>query len=214
MLKIGCCGFPIGREEYFKYFSIVEIQKTFYQIPQEKIAIKWRKEAPLDFEFSLKAYQLITHPASSPTYKKLKIKIKNEKNYGFFRPTDEVYMAWEETKKIAQILKAKIILFQSPASFKPEKENVDNLKKFFKKIKCKDHIFVWEPRGQWNKSLIKNLCDELDLVHCVDPFKDSPVYGKIRYFRLHGVKGYNYRYSDEELKYLKKIIEPKINTYI
>ncbi|MCM8765469.1 MAG: DUF72 domain-containing protein, partial [Candidatus Omnitrophica bacterium] len=142
-----------------------------------------------------------------------KIKIKHEKNYGFFKPTAEVFSAWEKTEKIAQILRAKVIVFQCPASFKPEKENITNLKKFFKKIERKDYIFCWEPRGNWDEDLIENLCEELDLVHCVDPFKNKPLWGKIRYFRLHGETGYKYKYTDEDLNYLKKIIEPKITVY-
>lgn len=214
MLKIGCCGFPTSHKDYFRNFSVVELQQTFYQLPEENTALKWREEAPLDFEYTLKAWQLITHPPSSPTYRKLKIKIKNEKNFGFFKPTDEVFSAWEKTAKIARILKTKVIVFQCPASFKPEKDNISNLKRFFKKIKRETFLFCWEPRGDWGEDLVKNLCKELDLVHCVDPFKTRVVYGKINYFRLHGQKGYNYRYLDKELNYLKKIVKPKITTYI
>jgi len=61
-------------------------------------------------------------------------------------------------------------------------------------------------RGDRNRELIGDLCRELDLVHCADPIKSEPVYGKINYLRLHGVKRYNYRYSDEELNFLKKLI--------
>ncbi|MCM8801213.1 MAG: DUF72 domain-containing protein [Candidatus Omnitrophica bacterium] len=214
MVKIGCCGFPVEKERYFKHFSVVEIQQTFYQLPEKETVLKWRRQAPADFEFTLKVWQLITHSPSSPTYKRSKIKLKDEKKYGFFKPTEEVYLAWDETEKIVEILKAKIVVFQCPASFRPERENINNLKRFFKKIKRKDYIFVWEPRGEWDKDLIKGLCEELDLIHCVDPFKDSPALGRIRYFRLHGQKGYNYRYSDEEIKSLKKMINPKIDTYV
>ncbi len=83
---------------------------------------------------------------ASLTYRKLRLKIKDERleNYGFFKPTDEVFFSWQKTDEVAQILKSKVIVFQYPASFKPEKENLENLKKFFKKIKGKDHIFCWE----------------------------------------------------------------------
>lgn len=214
MVKIGCCGFSVSRENYFKNFKVVEIQQTFYDLPEEKTVLKWRETSPSDFEYTLKAWQLITHSPSSPTYKRLKIKIKNEKDYGFFKPTDEVFSAWEETEKIARILKAKVIVFQCPASFLPDKENIKNLKKFFRKIERKDYIFCWEPRGNWVEDLIKDLCKELNLVHCVDPFKNKSLWGKIRYFRLHGKTGYKYKYTDEDLNYLKEMIEPKFTTYM
>jgi uncharacterized protein YecE (DUF72 family) len=66
-LKVGCCGFPRGRKEYFRQFRLVEVQQTFYKMPDLETAIKWRQEAPTDFEFTLKAWQLITHPPTSPT---------------------------------------------------------------------------------------------------------------------------------------------------
>lgn len=32
-IKIGCCGFPVSRERYFRDFGVVEIHETFYQPP-------------------------------------------------------------------------------------------------------------------------------------------------------------------------------------
>jgi uncharacterized protein YecE (DUF72 family) len=73
MVKVGCCGFPINKKEYFKKFSLVELQSTFYEIPAKIETVKkWREEAPKDFEFTLKAFQVITHDSKSPTYKRLK----------------------------------------------------------------------------------------------------------------------------------------------
>lgn len=211
---VGCCGFPINKKEYFKKFSLVELQSTFYEIPAKIETIKnWREEAPKDFEFTLKAFQIITHPFSSPTYKRLKRKFGNPKNYGFFKNTKEVFQAWEMTREIAKVLNSKIILFQCPTSFKPEKENIENFKNFFKKIKDKNFIFVWEPRGEWAENLIKKLCQKLNLVHCVDPFKQKPVFGKINYFRLHGLPGYNlrYKYTKKDLRKLLEFCDKKEN---
>lgn len=214
-IKIGCCGFPVNKKEYFKNLSLVEIQSTFYEIPAKIETVKkWREEAPRDFEFSIKAFQVITHEISSPTYKRLKNKFGNPKNYGLFRNTKEIFQAWEMTKKVAKILKSKIIVFQCPASFKPEKENLLNLRRFFKKIKEKNFIFIWEPRGrEWDLNLIKKLCQELNLVHGVDPFKQKPAFGKINYFRLHGRPGYNlrYKYPMSDLKELLKFCDKKEN---
>lgn len=59
-VKVGCCGFPEAREEYCKEFSAAEVQQTFYQPPLLKTALKWRKEAPASFEFTIKACGKIT----------------------------------------------------------------------------------------------------------------------------------------------------------
>jgi uncharacterized protein YecE (DUF72 family) len=97
MIEIGCCGFPCSREKYFRDFKIIEIQQTFYQPPQISLVKKWRNEAPEDFEFTIKAWQLITHPVSSQTYKKLKEKFgEDDKIYFcFFNNNKYVFFAWE-----------------------------------------------------------------------------------------------------------------------
>ncbi len=68
-VKVGCCGFPGGMRGYFSRFEVVEVQQTFYQPPRMETALRWRREAQADFEFVIKAWQLITHPSSSPTYR-------------------------------------------------------------------------------------------------------------------------------------------------
>lgn len=215
-IKVGCCGWAESRQEYFKHFPIIEIQKTFYQPPARIETVrKWREIAPEDSQYTIKSWQLITHPSSSPTYRRLETKIaeSKRKNYGFFRPTKEVFEAWERTKGVAEALGAKIIVFQCPASFTPETQNIENLRKFFKKIADKNFIYIWEPRGVWDPGLVKNLCQELNLVHCVDPFKQGSLWGKINYFRLHGRNGYNlrYKYTDQDLKELVKFCDKKEN---
>ncbi|MDQ3042888.1 MAG: DUF72 domain-containing protein, partial [Acidobacteriota bacterium] len=71
-VKIGTCGFRTTKEEYARQLAAVEVQHTFYQPPQIKTLTRWRETVPADFEFALKAWQLITHEAKSPTFKRLK----------------------------------------------------------------------------------------------------------------------------------------------
>ncbi|MGB2879896.1 MAG: DUF72 domain-containing protein [Candidatus Omnitrophota bacterium] len=208
-IKIGCCGFPVGKEKYYEKFRLVEVQQTFYQLPRIETAKKWRLTAPKDFEFTLKAWQLITHESSSPTYRSLREKMTPEerKKCGSFKPTDEVFKAWEATEKVASILRSKVIVFQCPASFKPTRTNKKNLIRFFRAINRKKYKFAWEVRGNWPGKDVKGLCEKLDLVHCVDPFRNSPVYGDFRYLRLHGKGGYKYRYTGWDLKQLQDFCE-------
>ena len=74
-------------------------------------------------------------------------------------------------------------------------------------------VFAWEPRGAWPHDLIRRLCEELDLIHCVDPFKNEPLFGGLDYFRLHGAADYVYTYTDKELEILRKKISEK-TTYV
>ena len=215
-LKIGTCGFPWARSEYYQLFSVVEIQQTFYQPPTVKTALRWREEAPSGFQFSLKAWKLITHEPSSPTYRRLRQPIPSNQRspYGSFRPTDEVLEAWAVTEEIARALRARVVLFQSPPSFHFTEVNEANLRSFFRRMNRKDYLLVWEVRGDWPEQKIEDLCRELDLVHGVDPFQTRQLCGSIRYFRLHGKGGHRYRYTDQDLAWLKDQIDPEVITYL
>ncbi len=207
MIKIGCCGFPVSRKRYFKEFPVVELQETFYQLPEIDKALRLKREAPHGFEFTMKAWQLITHDPTSPTYRRLRTEIPEERRsrYGSFKPTDEVFTAWKKTLKFARALGARVILFQCPPSFRPTEQNIKNMRSFFKEIKREDLLLAWEPRGEWRPGDIKDLCDELGLIHVVDPFKDNPVDGGVRYYRLHGIGGLRYKYTDRDLERLLKL---------
>ncbi len=206
MIKVGCCGFPISRKKYYGELSLVEVQQTFYRRVRIPTLKGWRSEAPEGFEFTLKALQFITHPAKSPTYRKAGVEIPEEKKvcYGFFRNTQEVFAAYEYTLEAALALEAKVVIFQTPPSFKAEKENIDNMRNFFSSVERKGLIFGFEPRGKgWTGDIVGKICSELDLIHVVDPFKDLPaIDSNINYFRLHGRDGYRYKYSREELEEL------------
>ena len=214
-IKVGCCGFVVSQKEYFTLFNLIEIQNTFYQIPRLQTAEKWRGTAPRDFEFTMKAWQLITHEPSSPTYRRLKGKIEPMKSdrYGRFRATPEVMEAWRRTAMFARTLGVSIVVFQCPASFRPTKQNVGNMREFFSRIDRMDFRFAWEPRGVWPEELVLQVCEELQVIHCVDPFKNKPQYGEFQYFRLHGITGYDYRYTDVDLQGLRKWVD-KRPTYL
>jgi len=210
-VKVGCCGFPCRRKEYFSQFKLVEVQQTFYKMPKLETASGWRQQAPPDFEFSLKAWQLITHPPSSPTYRKAGIQIPQNKqgHYGFFKPSDEVHKAWEETRQLAQALGARVIVFQCPASFEENRQNIDNMTSFFQFVGRTEFLFAWEPRGKWSDQVIQDLCRQLGLIHCVDPSVGMPLYGQPWYLRLHGEPHYRHRYSEEELVQLRSLIQDR-----
>ncbi|MGD2125636.1 MAG: DUF72 domain-containing protein [Desulfobacteraceae bacterium] len=214
-IKVGCCGFAASQQEYFKLFKLIEIQNTFYQLPRLQTAEKWRSIAPQGFEFAMKAWQLITHEPSSPTYRRLRGKIDPRRfdRYGRFRATPEILEAWKKTAMFAQTLGATVIVFQCPASLKPTAQNADNMRKFFNSVDRRGFQFAWEPRGKWPDDLVLQLCKELELVHCVDPFKNRPLHGNFQYFRLHGVTGYDYLYTDAELGRLREWAGQK-STYI
>ncbi len=202
---VGCCGFARRLEEYAQHLEAVEVQQTFYRPPQVRTAEAWRKRVPEEFVFTVKAWQLITHPPTSPTYRRLGQRIPADlaDRYGSFVPTEEVAQAWARTLEVARALRARVVVFQCPASFAPTRQNVANLEQFFRTAPREGLRFVWEPRGRWPEDLVRRLCQELDLVHGTDPFVAESVHGAFRYYRLHGRAGYRYRYTDEDLRALR-----------
>jgi uncharacterized protein YecE (DUF72 family) len=215
-VKIGTCGFRYTKEEYVKLLSCVEIQHTFYQPPQIKTLERWRQEVPEHFEFTLKAWQLITHESKSPTYKRLRKKLTETElaDAGSFKSTPIVKEAFETTLACAAALKARTILFQCPASFKPTEENVENLRGFFLNVKRGKLNFCWEPRGAWPDNLVKGLCEELKLWHVVDPLVKRTVTPNNCYFRLHGIGGWRYKYEDGELEELASLLPARRLSYV
>ncbi|CAB49075.1 DUF72 domain-containing protein [Pyrococcus abyssi] len=207
MIRVGTCGFCEGKRKYFKDFDTVEIQQTFYRIMQERTLRRWKEEAPEGFTFSIKAFQGITHPPSSPTWRRSNV--KPSRNVGLLKPTSEVFHYWRLTLKEAEVLGARFILIQLPRSFKENEESFSNAEKFFNSIERKDFEIAVELRG-WSEKGIKEFVREFDVIDVTDPLVRIPLHkGKVRYYRLHGryEEGkiiYNHSYSDEELKKLRE----------
>ncbi len=211
LLHIGCCGYPRARKEYYRHFKLIELQITFYSLPKPETAEKWRQEAPADFIFTMKAWQGITHPGHMPTYRRSKMKDFDRTKLGHFQPTDEVFRAWEQTRKIAELVQAKIIVFQCPPTFKQTEVFIHNLQHFFTTIDRGSFSLALELRANWQPDVVKALCSELNLIHCVDPFKEDSVTTGCYYFRLHGKPPgptmYRYQYTPQDLIFLKHKIQ-------
>jgi uncharacterized protein YecE (DUF72 family) len=207
----------MAQGEYTERFPVVEVQQTFYQPPQIATLERWRAAAPPAFEFTLKAWQLVTHEARSPTYRRLKRELSETERAeaGSFRPTAIVEEAWAMTLACARALQAARILFQCPSSFTPTREHVGDLRRFFKRIeRPRSLACLWEPRGAWPDALVKELCDELDLTHVVDPFSARTQTPARCYYRLHGRTGWRYRYEDDELSELVSMLPQAGASYV
>lgn len=217
-LRIGTCGFGRARKpEYAARLNCVEIQHTFYKPPQVKTLEKWRAEMPDGFEFTLKAWQFITHEGGSPTYRRLKRELteKEAAEAGAFKPTGTVEDGWRATLESAKALSARTILFQCPAKFTQNATNVKNIRKFFESIDRGDMNLIWEPRGNtWDDKTLTKLCDDLDLWHCVDPFARRNVTPARCYYRLHGIRGWRYKYEEGELDELVSLLPENGLSYV
>ena len=218
-IKLGMCGFTIGAASYYRKFRVVEVQQTFYDPPADETLRRWREQAPPEFEFTMKAWQVITHLGTSRTYRRLRSPFTGDQRAeaGAFRSTPTVLAAWQRTVECAAVLRATAILFQCPASFRPTEESASNMRAFFARIERPSGVtLLWEPRGPWPDDLVLSLCRELGVVHAVDPFLRPSLTPELIYWRLHGNRSHYDRYTDDELRQLDAWLppDPSVDAYV
>lgn len=220
-IRVGTCGYQYydpgdgwqdeyesKLQAYSDAFAAGELNRTFYELPQVSTAKRWRREALADFEFTLKAWQALTHPRSSPTWNDHRDAVPEDRidEVGYLRPTTFVQKAWERTFERAVALGAAIIVVQTPPSFDCTEEHEANMRELLTAVDRAGLTIAWEPRGDWPDypDRIRALCEDLDLIHIVDIMREAPVVDHpIVYTRLHGLNedpyDYNYEYSEAEL---------------
>lgn len=215
---VGCCGFPCSRRKYFELFSVVELQNTFYDLPTEEWATRVRGEAPRGFKFVIKAWQAITHPPSSPTWRKMRKRPSgNLENYGLLKPTRENIEAFERTVKLAESLEANIVVLQTPPTMPHDEIAIRRIDAFFEEVRPllnENIVIAWEVRGPLARSPhLEDVFERHDLLHVVDIFRGRPVHKHRRglfYTRLHGIGpgevNYKYDYTDADLSELGRMI--------
>ena len=219
MIWTGTCGFGRRQADLLRDLAAVEIQETFYRPVRIDRAKRWRAKAPAEFRFCVKASQFITHEASSPTYRRSGREIPPDQasEYGGFQDTPPVREGWDATRKVAEALRAHAIVFQTPASFGPTDRHRANLYRFFESMRT-DAAKGLELRGPWATHVVERICEDLGLVHVVDPFEKEPATYGLAYFRLHGSPPgsslYRYTYSEADLLHLKEICNEYDDAYV
>jgi uncharacterized protein YecE (DUF72 family) len=215
-VRLGLCGWTISQAAYVRRFRLVEVQHTFYDPPSDAVLARWRAQVPADFEFTIKAWQLVTHESGSPTYRRLRQPLPDSARgqVGAFRTTPPVLAGWRRTLECARALQASAVLLQCPRSFRPTAENVARLRAFLSQVERPAGRVLWEPRGGWPRGLLAELCAELGLVHVVDPMQDETVTPEQTYYRLHGTTGPRHVHTDAELRRLRDLVEDRPSPYV
>ena len=208
-VRVGLCGFTMGMRKYAEHFPVVEVQGTFYDPPTDATMHKWLAATGPALEYTMKVWQLVTHPATSPTYRRMRRPIDQSAVPGFFRDTPAVREGWRRSVECAELLSATAMLFQCPASFAPTRENVDGMRRFFERLERPRARLLWEPRGKaWieQRDLAAAVCRDLRLVHVVDPFVTPPADAKHVYWRMHGPGSARASYDDAALQRLRAML--------
>ncbi|HAZ07511.1 MAG TPA: hypothetical protein DCZ01_03065 [Elusimicrobia bacterium] len=189
MLKVGCEGFSIGQDRYWRTFSFVEA-KTGERMPRQATLAEWKAGAPRGAEFALQAFRLITHGREDRGFPEAgkKLSRSRQDRCGAFRESLEASEAWVSTKAAAEILDAKIVVFETPISFQPGPDSLRDMYRFFKAASRGRLTFVWHSRGAaWRTGLSERVCADLGLLRAYDPLREAaPKHGTFRYLRSRG----------------------------
>lgn len=166
---------------YFSFFDTVELNNTFYRLPQKSALQNWRESTPDNFCFAAKGSRFITH------MKKLK-----DPEQALARYFDAI-----------DVLEHKLgpILFQLPPNW------VVDLPRFeiFLQALPAGHRYAFEFRNPtWDCPPVLNLLEKYEAAYCIFHLAgyQSPlsITADFSYLRLHGPGGkYQGSYSDSDL---------------
>ncbi len=175
MIKAGCIGYPIGRDRYWRSLSFVETD-TGKGLPKLETLALWRADIPAGGEAALQALRTITHGPQDRGFPLSGRKFPKNRQIlcGAFRESLEVYEAWVATRASAEALGAKIVVFETPASFQPGADRLRDMYRFFKNAVRGNLTIVWHPRGSSWSSLGDKVCAELGLIRAFDPLSQPP----------------------------------------
>ncbi|MDW8041368.1 MAG: DUF72 domain-containing protein [Nitrososphaerota archaeon] len=202
-VTVGCCGYPVSKRQYYEKLTAVELQTVFYRVIRESTLQRWKREAPPNFTFTMKAFQGVSHPKESPTWRRSNVKPRD--GHGLLKSTAEVKESWEVTMSACRALSARVVVVQTPPAFRDIPANVQAAIRFFGDVERDSAIIGFEPRG-WSPANVRRVCEETDVTHVTDPFAVLPSTlssRSIAYFRLHGSppgkRLYSYTYTDNDL---------------
>jgi len=155
---------------YSKEFDTVEINNTFYHLPQEQTLKKWQKIVSPRFLFAVKASRYITHIK----------KLKDTK--------DELQLFFERVRLLKNRLGP--VLYQLPPMLG---ENLELLGSFLKLLpKKRKAVFEFRNESWYSDGTFK-LLDDFDAGFCIHDLGGvlTPriITGGVIYIRFHGTSG-------------------------
>lgn len=175
MMTVGCAGYPVGRDRYWRTLSFVETD-TGKGLPRLETLAAWRADVPAGGEAALQALRSITHGPDDRGFPAgaRRLPSRRQAQCGAFRESLEVHEAWMATKAAAEALGARTVVFETPASFQPGADRLRDMYRFFKGAARGKLTFVWHPRGEEWAALGDKVCAELGLIRAFDPLRQAP----------------------------------------
>jgi uncharacterized protein YecE (DUF72 family) len=166
---------------YAESFQTVEINNTFYRLPDEGTIAGWRCRAPDGFVFAVKANRYITH------MKKL------------MEPEEPVERMMDRVAGLGNKLGP--ILFQLPPGWHVNAKRLAS----FADVLPQDHRYAFEFRHEsWYADPVYDVLEQSGGAFCIHDHRDAPsprrVTADFVYVRFHGRQGsYEGKYSSTDL---------------
>ncbi len=173
-------------EYYAHFFNTVELNVTFYRLPQEKTFVGWYKRTPDDFVFAVKGSRYITH------IKRLKEVKEGLKNF------------FSRVRHLKE--KMGVVLWQLPPNFK---RDISRLKSFIEVLSlCASYRQAFEFRHQsWFCDEVFEMVSKSRASICIADWPGLDVHIPLDfpfiYLRRHGPIGeglYSGCYTEAEIK--------------
>jgi uncharacterized protein YecE (DUF72 family) len=167
---------------YQEHFNTVEINNTFYHLPEEKTFRDWQEQASEDFIFAVKANRYITH------MKKLK------------DPSEPLQNFLTHVKTLEEKLGP--ILWQLPPRWHADPERLEH----FAQLLPADLRHVFEFRDpDWFQERIRQILERYEMIFCIHDKVDVGcpqwVTTDAVYLRFHGSdRNYGGEYGEERLR--------------
>ena len=195
--RVGCSGWqykhwrgvfypaelPASRwfEYYASQFDTVEINNTFYRLPEASTFAEWRKEAPPGFLYAVKASRFLTH------MKKLK------------EPTEPLHRLFQRARRLQRTLGP--VLYQLPPHWPA---NLERLSAFVHALpKRRQHVLEFREPSWYNDEVFA-LLERAGVALCLHDMTGSQTgkmaIGPLVYVRFHGPARYTGRYDDRVLE--------------
>jgi len=195
-IRIGCSGWqyrgwrgdfypptlPLNRwfDYYAERFNSVEINNSFYRLPEARTFAAWGRRAPEGFEYAVKASRYLTH------MKKLK------------DPDQPVELFFSRARRLGRSFGP--VLYQLPPRWPV---NIERLTRFLNALPRRRRHAIEMRDLSWYRDEVFALLEARKVALCVHDMKGSAsgqlAVGPFTYVRFHGPQKYTGRYPDAAL---------------
>ena len=126
---------------YAQHFNMVEVNSTFYSVPDPMLVRRWCDATPPNFVFNVKLHQLLSHHSTSakllPLGLQKKLRLEKNAKVALTRETsEEMLKAFAPSLEVLRRAdKLGILLLQLSPAFSPRKHDLAELKDVLKLIR-------------------------------------------------------------------------------